>query len=60
METGGRSHGLDHYLVVHGTAWITEGGASDLLQRLAHTHLGPGELPAHGGPASGLRHLDHR
>jgi hypothetical protein len=35
METGGRSNGLDHYLVVHGTARITEGGAPELLQRLA-------------------------
>jgi PPOX class probable F420-dependent enzyme len=41
METGGRSHGLDHYLVVHGTARITEGGAPELLQRLAHVYLGP-------------------
>ena len=41
METGGRTNGLDHYLVVHGTARITEGGAPELLQRLAHTYLGP-------------------
>ena len=42
METGGRNeHGLDHYLVVNGTARVTEGGAPDLLQRLAHVYLGP-------------------
>ena len=42
METGGRNeHGLDHYLVVHGTARVTEGGAPELLQRLAHVYLGP-------------------
>ena len=42
LETGGRNeHGLDHYLVVHGTARITEGGAPELLQRLAHVYLGP-------------------
>ncbi len=41
METGGRSHGLAHYLVIHGTARITEGGAPELLQRLAHVYLGP-------------------
>jgi len=41
MEAEGRSHGLDHYLVVHGTARITEGGAPELLQRLAQTYLGP-------------------
>ena len=40
MEADGRSHGLDHYLVVHGTARIAEGGAPELLQRLAHVYLG--------------------
>ena len=33
--------GLREYLVVHGRARISEGGAADLLQRLAHTYLGP-------------------
>jgi PPOX class probable F420-dependent enzyme len=33
--------GLREYLVVEGTARITEGGAAELLQRLAHTYLGP-------------------
>ena len=33
--------GLREYLVVHGTARVTEGGGPDLLQRLAHTYLGP-------------------
>ena len=33
--------GLDEYLVVHGRAQITEGGAAELLQRLAHVNLGP-------------------
>jgi PPOX class probable F420-dependent enzyme len=33
--------GLREYLVVEGTARITQGGAADLLQRLAHTYLGP-------------------
>lgn len=33
--------GLAEYLVVHGRARITEGGAADLLQHLAHTYLGP-------------------
>jgi PPOX class probable F420-dependent enzyme len=34
--------GLLEYLVVHGTARITEGGAAEMLQHLAHTYLGPG------------------
>ena len=33
--------GLREYLVINGTARITEGGAADLLQRLAWTYLGP-------------------
>lgn len=33
--------GLREYLVVYGTARITEGGAPELLQRLAHVYLGP-------------------
>lgn len=42
METGGRNPiGLDHYLVVSGRARVTEGGAAQLLQRLAHVYLGP-------------------
>lgn len=40
---GTRIHppGLKEYLVVHGRARITEGGAPELLQRLAHVYLGP-------------------
>ncbi len=42
MVTGGRNPiGLDEYLVLYGTARITEGGAPDLLQELAHIYLGP-------------------
>ena len=33
--------GLKEYLVVHGRAYVTEGGAPELLQRLAHVYLGP-------------------
>jgi PPOX class probable F420-dependent enzyme len=40
---GSRIHppGLKEYLVVHGRARVTEGGAPELLQRLAYVHLGP-------------------
>ena len=34
-------HGLREYLVIHGRATVEEGGAPELLQRLAHTYLGP-------------------
>lgn len=33
--------GLKEYLVVNGTARVTEGGAPELLQELAYTYLGP-------------------
>jgi PPOX class probable F420-dependent enzyme len=33
--------GLSEYVVIHGRARITEGGAAELLQRLAHVYLGP-------------------
>src|SRR5215207_8344241 len=43
LVTWGRDpSGLDEYLVVHGTARITEGGAPELLQRLAEVYIGPG------------------
>jgi PPOX class probable F420-dependent enzyme len=40
---GTRVHppGLKEYLVVHGRARVEEGGAPELLQRLAHVYLGP-------------------
>jgi hypothetical protein len=36
-----RPPGLKEYLVVYGRARVTEGGAAELLQRLAHVYLGP-------------------
>jgi len=42
IEAGSRNAiGLDEYLVIHGRARVTEGGAPELLQRLAHVYLGP-------------------
>jgi PPOX class probable F420-dependent enzyme len=35
------AQGLREYLVVHGDARVTEGGAFDLLQRLGRLYLGP-------------------
>jgi PPOX class probable F420-dependent enzyme len=49
------AHGLQEYLVVHGTARITEGGAPELLQRLAHTYLGPDvKFPPMDNPPPGF------
>ena len=36
--------GMQHYLLVHGTARVTEGGAAALLQRLAEVYGGPGTI----------------
>jgi PPOX class probable F420-dependent enzyme len=33
--------GMQHNLVVYGTATVTEGGASELLQRLVKVYAGP-------------------
>src|SRR6478672_2128361 len=42
VEGAGLSEvGLREYLVVRGTATVQEGGAAELLQRLAHVYLGP-------------------
>jgi PPOX class probable F420-dependent enzyme len=47
--------GLREYLVINGTARITEGGAPELLQRLAHTYLGPEVVfPAMPDPPPGF------
>jgi PPOX class probable F420-dependent enzyme len=47
--------GLKQYLVVHGTARLEEGGAADLLQRLAHVYLGPDvKFPPMDDPPPGV------
>jgi PPOX class probable F420-dependent enzyme len=56
VSVEGQGHnelGLREYLVVHGEARIEEGGAADLLQRLAYVYLGPDVTfppPEHSGP----------
>ena len=42
LGRGKNPMGLLEYLVVYGAARVTEGGAADLLQRLAPIYLGPG------------------
>jgi PPOX class probable F420-dependent enzyme len=41
IEAEGSSHGMGHYLVLEGTAEVVEGGAPELLQKLARTYVGP-------------------
>ena len=50
------AYGLREYLVVHGRATIEEGGAPELLQRLAHIYLGPAvTFPPMPDPPPGFR-----
>ena len=56
FETDRRNDwGLTEYLVVYGTASITEGGAPELLQELAYTYIGPGvKFPTMPDPPPGF------
>ena len=60
VETQSRNAmGLTEYLVVYGTARITEGGAAELLQKLAYTYLGPGVRfpPMENPPPGYITHI---
>ena len=47
--------GLKQYLIVHGHARIEQGGAAELLQRLAHVYLGPDvRFPPMADPPAGF------
>jgi PPOX class probable F420-dependent enzyme len=51
-----RPPGLKEYVVVHGRARIEEGGAPELLQRLAYTYLGHDvRFPPMDDPPPGFR-----
>jgi PPOX class probable F420-dependent enzyme len=53
---GANAVGMRHYLVVHGTARIEEGGAPALLRELAQVYVGPGtDFPPMPDPPSGYR-----
>jgi PPOX class probable F420-dependent enzyme len=55
MEAEGDQHGMQHYLVVEGTARLTEGGAPELLRELAQRYIGPGaEFPPMPNPPAGF------
>jgi PPOX class probable F420-dependent enzyme len=55
MEADGTDHGLARYLVVEGTARVTEGGAPPLLHELAQRYLGPGStFPPMPNPPDGF------
>jgi PPOX class probable F420-dependent enzyme len=56
VEAGTRNDiGLDEYIVIHGSARITEGGAAALLQQLARVYLGPDiKFPPMDDPPAGF------
>jgi PPOX class probable F420-dependent enzyme len=61
IEAGTRNPmGLDEYVVVHGRARITEGGAPELLQDLARVYLGPdAKFPPMDDPPPGyITHIN--
>src|ERR1700742_4431552 len=52
---GANPIGMRDYLVVRGTARVTEGGAPELLHRLAQVHVGPGtKFPPMPDPPPGF------
>jgi PPOX class probable F420-dependent enzyme len=55
IEAEGKNDvGLGHYLLVHGTARVTEGGGPELLQKLASVYIGPGvRFPDFDNPPPG-------
>jgi|SRR5258707_525197 PPOX class probable F420-dependent enzyme len=59
LETGEKTGGVVDYIVLAGRAHITEGGAPELLQQLAHVYLGPGVKypPDDHAPAGCITHI---
>jgi len=55
---GANAMAMTNYLIVYGQARLVEGGAPELLQRLAEVYIGPGvKFPAMDGPPPG--HVIH-
>jgi PPOX class probable F420-dependent enzyme len=53
--SGDNGIGLQNYMVIHGTARVTEGGAPELLHDLAQTYIGPGTaFPPMDNPPPGF------
>jgi PPOX class probable F420-dependent enzyme len=55
---GANPVGMANYLLIRGTARLVEGGAPELLQRLAEVYVGPGvKFPPFDNPPAG--HVIH-
>jgi hypothetical protein len=58
MVTGGKTNGLDNYLVINGRARVTEDGAPTLLNQLAQLYIAPGtRYPPDGAPQGYITHI---
>ena len=57
---GGNGIGMRNYLVVHGLARVTEGGAPELLHALAQTYVGLGTAfpPMPDPPPGFVTHIE--
>ncbi|RIK04078.1 MAG: PPOX class F420-dependent enzyme [Acidobacteria bacterium] len=55
IEADGDQMGMQNYLVIEGTARVTEGGAPELLQDLARRYIGPeAKFPPMPDPPEGF------
>jgi PPOX class probable F420-dependent enzyme len=55
IEAEGNQWGMQHHLVIEGTARVEEGGAPALLQELAQRYVGPGTVfPPMPNPPEGF------
>ncbi len=55
IEADGSQWGMQHHLVIEGTARVVEGGAPALLRRLAQLYVGPGtNFPPMPNPPEGF------
>ncbi len=55
VEAQGDQYGMINYLVVEGTARVTEGGAPELLHQLAQRYIAPGaKFPPMPNPPDGF------
>ncbi len=55
IEAQGSTYGMQHHLVVEGTARVDEGGAPALLRALAQRYIGPGtDFPPMPNPPAGF------
>jgi PPOX class probable F420-dependent enzyme len=57
--SGANAIGMRDYLVIHGTARVTAGGAPEVLHTLAQTYIGPGTVfpPMPDPPPGFITHI---